>query len=325
MTDLLVKLYNLPDPGPHLAALSDKEILVRRAMASEQHRVVGWVQDLFGDGWAAECRVAFARMPLACMIAVFEGRIAGFACHDTTCLNFFGPIGIDPGFRHKGIGQALLLVTLNAMAHAGYAYAVVGGPVRWLFLKGAWERCPYPDRRRGSTGRQLNKGDAAATADFRYPRKLDMSFTWFVGSRYLRARQKQAFISLITFLATAGIAVGVMALIVVIAVMTGFESELQDRILGIESHVLVMRYGESVSDIDATVASIESIDGVQSAVPVCLHPGDAEEFPWGDGGRVESPRSLTAGPAHLRQQRTSPLPMRFRMPCLTNRMERPPA
>jgi lipoprotein-releasing system permease protein len=94
-----------------------------------------------------------------------------------------------------------------------------------------------------------------------------MSFTWFVGSRYLRARQKQAFISLITFLATAGIAVGVMALIVVIAVMTGFESELQDRILGIESHVLVMRYGESVSDIDATVASIESIDGVQSAAP----------------------------------------------------------
>jgi lipoprotein-releasing system permease protein len=94
-----------------------------------------------------------------------------------------------------------------------------------------------------------------------------MSFTWFVGSRYLRARQKQAFISLITFLATAGIAVGVMALIVVIAVMTGFESELQNRILGIESHVLVMRYGESISDIDATVASIESLDGVQSAAP----------------------------------------------------------
>jgi len=94
-----------------------------------------------------------------------------------------------------------------------------------------------------------------------------MSFTWFVGTRYLRARQKQAFISLITFLATAGIAVGVMALIIVIAVMTGFESELQNRILGIESHVLVMRYGESISDIDVTVAEIESIDGVQSAIP----------------------------------------------------------
>ncbi|WP_319409308.1 lipoprotein-releasing ABC transporter permease subunit [uncultured Desulfosarcina sp.] len=94
-----------------------------------------------------------------------------------------------------------------------------------------------------------------------------MSFTWFVGTRYLRAPQKQAFISLITFLATAGIAVGVMALIVVIAVMTGFESELQNRILGIESHVLVMRYGESVADIESTVAKIESIDGVLSATP----------------------------------------------------------
>ena len=94
-----------------------------------------------------------------------------------------------------------------------------------------------------------------------------MSFTWFVGTRYLRARQKQAFISLITFLATAGIAVGVMALIVVIAVMTGFESELQNRILGIESHVLVMRYGESVTDIDATATKIESTDGILSATP----------------------------------------------------------
>ncbi|BBO81475.1 lipoprotein-releasing ABC transporter permease subunit [Desulfosarcina ovata] len=94
-----------------------------------------------------------------------------------------------------------------------------------------------------------------------------MSFTWFVGTRYIKTKQKQSFISLITLLATLGIAVGVMALIVVIAVMTGFESELQNRILGIESHVLVMRYGESVSDIDKTVKAIESVDGVRSAVP----------------------------------------------------------
>ena len=94
-----------------------------------------------------------------------------------------------------------------------------------------------------------------------------MSFTWFVSTRYLEARHKRAFISLITFLATAGIAVGVMALIIVIAVMTGFESELQNRILGIESHVLVMRYGESIAQIDETVAKIEAIKGVESASP----------------------------------------------------------
>ena len=94
-----------------------------------------------------------------------------------------------------------------------------------------------------------------------------MSVIWFVGTRYLKTRQQQAFISLITFLATAGIALGVMALIVVIAVMTGFESELQKRILGIESHVLVMRYGEAVSTLDETVDLIESVEGVQSATP----------------------------------------------------------
>lgn len=94
-----------------------------------------------------------------------------------------------------------------------------------------------------------------------------MSFTWFVGSRYLQSRQKQAFVSLITLLATAGIAVGVMALIVVIGVMTGFESELQKRILGMESHIVVMRYGETVTDIDGTLAAVEAVPGVASAAP----------------------------------------------------------
>ena len=94
-----------------------------------------------------------------------------------------------------------------------------------------------------------------------------MSFTWFMSMRYLRAREKQAFISLINLLATAGIAVGVMALIIVIAVVTGFESEMQKRMLGIESHVWVMRYGESITDIEATIKKIESVQGVQSASP----------------------------------------------------------
>jgi lipoprotein-releasing system permease protein len=98
-------------------------------------------------------------------------------------------------------------------------------------------------------------------------RKTRMSFTWFVGARYLSTRQKQAFVSMITLLAAAGIAVGVMALIVVIAVMAGFESELQNRILGIESHILVMRYGEAIADIDAAVDEIEAVDGVRSASP----------------------------------------------------------
>jgi len=66
-----------------------------------------------------------------------------------------------------------------------------------------------------------------------------MGFEFFIGKRYLRARKKQGFLSLITLLSIAGVTVGVMALIVVIAVMAGFESDLKSRILGVESHVVL--------------------------------------------------------------------------------------
>ncbi|MEE4603158.1 MAG: lipoprotein-releasing system transmembrane subunit LolC, partial [Desulfobacteraceae bacterium] len=70
-----------------------------------------------------------------------------------------------------------------------------------------------------------------------------MHFEFFIGRRYLRARQKQGFISLISVLSTAGVTVGVMALIVVIAVMAGAQSEFRSRILGVDSHAILMRYG----------------------------------------------------------------------------------
>lgn len=134
MTDLLVKLYDMPDYGPTLASLSRKDIYVRRAMAYEKKTVIGWVRGLFGDGWADECDVAFARHPIACIVAAAGGRVVGFSCYDSTCLNFFGPIGIDPAWRHQGVGRALLHATLDAMAHAGYAYAIIGnaGPIAFF-------------------------------------------------------------------------------------------------------------------------------------------------------------------------------------------------
>lgn len=127
MTDFLVRLYDLTDPGPHLAALAQRGIAVQRAMAAEKKPVVDWVRRHFGDGWAAECEVAFSRDPIACTIAVTGGRLAGFACYDSTCRNFFGPVGVDPSLRHQGIGRGVLLATLHAMGHAGYAYAIIGG------------------------------------------------------------------------------------------------------------------------------------------------------------------------------------------------------
>ncbi len=94
-----------------------------------------------------------------------------------------------------------------------------------------------------------------------------MSYEIFIGSRYLRSKQKQTFISLITFLSTAGVTVGVMALIVVIAVMSGFESDLKSRILGGQSHVVLMRHGGSFTDYQHILEKVENIKGVEAATP----------------------------------------------------------
>lgn len=94
-----------------------------------------------------------------------------------------------------------------------------------------------------------------------------MYFEYFIGKRYFGARQREAFVSLITLLSILGVAVGVMVLIVVIAVMSGFESELMTRILGIEAHILVGRYGEPISDPQNLIEKIMPIEGVESATP----------------------------------------------------------
>jgi len=100
-----------------------------------------------------------------------------------------------------------------------------------------------------------------------------MSFEYFIGGRYLRARQKQAFINLITILSIAGVTVGVMALIVVIAVMTGFEADLKSRILGGQSHVVVMRYSGPFTKYHQVMQAVEQIDGVEAATPFIYTQG----------------------------------------------------
>lgn len=94
-----------------------------------------------------------------------------------------------------------------------------------------------------------------------------MSFEFFIGGRYLRSKQKETFLSLITFLSIAGVTVGVMALIVVIAVMAGFESDLKSRILGVESHVVVMRHSSPFSEYNSVTEYVEKTPGVEAATP----------------------------------------------------------
>ena len=94
-----------------------------------------------------------------------------------------------------------------------------------------------------------------------------MSFEYFIGGRYLRSKHKQAFISFITFLSMAGVTVGVMALIIVIAVMSGAESYFTTQILGVESHVIVRRHGSTISNYQDVIKKVKSQERVVSAAP----------------------------------------------------------
>jgi len=94
-----------------------------------------------------------------------------------------------------------------------------------------------------------------------------MSFEYFIGGRYLRAKQKQALITIITVLSIAGIAIGVMALIVVMAVMKGLEDDLRKGILGGQAHVLLKREDGAIAGYHRLVKEIEKINGVEATTP----------------------------------------------------------
>ena len=94
-----------------------------------------------------------------------------------------------------------------------------------------------------------------------------MHFELFIGGRYLKTGQKQTFISFITLLSIAGVMVGVMALIVVLAVMAGFESDLKSRILGVESHVVLGRYNGQFADYRNVLTRVLAMEDVEAATP----------------------------------------------------------
>jgi lipoprotein-releasing system permease protein len=95
-----------------------------------------------------------------------------------------------------------------------------------------------------------------------------MRYEWFIGLRYLKAKRKQTFISVITFISVAGVTLGVMALIVVLAVMSGFEKTLKEKILGTQAHLVLLKAGQEGMDHYEEVAKrVEGVKGVVSASP----------------------------------------------------------
>jgi lipoprotein-releasing system permease protein len=95
-----------------------------------------------------------------------------------------------------------------------------------------------------------------------------MPFELFVALRYLVARRKQAFISLISFISTLGVAVGVAALIIAIALMTGLQGELRDRLLGSAAHIWVSHANGPIANPAEDVARLRAVPHVVGAAPV---------------------------------------------------------
>lgn len=98
-----------------------------------------------------------------------------------------------------------------------------------------------------------------------------MSFTYRVASRYLWSARGGSFSVILSYLSTAGVAIGVMVLTIVMAVMTGFQSTLREKILSTTSHVVVQNVGGPIQNWQEVSAKIASIDGVESVSAFTYH------------------------------------------------------
>lgn len=126
MSDMLVRLWELPPLEPAIEDAAARGVVVRRALAPEKPVVVDWMRAHF-PAWAAEVDVAFARLPVACFVAVRGDALLGFACHDAIAPDFFGPTAVLESARGQGLGRTLALAAMHALKAQGYAYAIVGG------------------------------------------------------------------------------------------------------------------------------------------------------------------------------------------------------
>ena len=106
------------------------------------------------------------------------------------------------------------------------------------------------------------------------PGLLTSRYELFLALRYLRARRKQAFTSIVTVVSILGITVGVMALVIALALLTGFQNDIQTKIVGANAHVAIWARGlQPMDNYDEVVAAAESIPGVVSAAPVIGNAG----------------------------------------------------
>ena len=133
MPDLLVPLYKLPPRGDGAESVRAAGIILRRPNTFELTPVCDFIRTHFSQSWADETAATFSRQPISSVIAIEGKTLVGFAAYDSPCKAFFGPTGVDPAYRGRGIGKALLIESLWGLHDLGYAYAIIGaaGPVEF--------------------------------------------------------------------------------------------------------------------------------------------------------------------------------------------------
>lgn len=127
MPDMLVRLYDLPDPDSYYQRAREAGATIRRAEPWDRFALRTFIEANFWEAWAPEADLAFSGHPITGFVAMAEGRIAGFAVYECSRRGYFGPTGVREDLRGRGLGAALLFRCLESMWEMGYAYAVIGG------------------------------------------------------------------------------------------------------------------------------------------------------------------------------------------------------
>ncbi len=115
------------------------------------------------------------------------------------------------------------------------------------------------------------------------PRWPASRFQLYIALRYFKARRQQAFTSIVSLVSVLGVIVGVAALIIALALLTGFQEDIQDKIIGANAHVFVQPFGPYLDDHVQVAETARRINGVVDAAPALLTPGLME-------GRSQTPQ-----------------------------------
>ena len=103
---------------------------------------------------------------------------------------------------------------------------------------------------------------------------MPIPYEIFIGLRYLKAKRKQFFMSINSIISIAGVFLGVMTLIIVLAVMNGFETDIKEKILGTHSHVILLKQGAGgMSNYSALIEQVKGYESVVSASPFIYNEG----------------------------------------------------